>query len=115
MVAGVGCWRKKKKVCKGERYTGRRRERDPQGLLGGREVVVLASFGGAGGNVAWSLQWRREREREREREGGRNWEEADFMAYFGPSFLLPQGLKSTSIYRRWKWAILSTLGKNFNP
>jgi hypothetical protein len=57
----------------------------------------------------------REREREREREGGRNWEEADFVAYFGPSFLLPQGLKSTSIYRRWKWAILSTLGKNFNP
>jgi hypothetical protein len=56
-----------------------------------------------------------EREREREREGGRNWEEADFVAYFGPSFLLPQGLKSTSIYRRWKWAILSTLGKNFNP
>jgi len=36
MVAGVGCWRKKKKVCKGERYAGKRRERDPQGLLGGR-------------------------------------------------------------------------------
>jgi hypothetical protein len=50
----------------------------------------------------------------REREGGRNWEEADFVAYFGPSFLLPQGLKSTSIYKRWKWAILSTLGKNFS-
>ena len=29
----------------------------------------------------------REREREREREGGRNWEEADFLAYFGPDFL----------------------------
>jgi len=26
-------------------------------------------------------------EREREREGGRNWEEADFLAYFGPDFL----------------------------
>jgi hypothetical protein len=28
-----------------------------------------------------------EREREREREGGRYWEEADFLAYFGPDFL----------------------------
>ena len=52
---------------------------------------------------------------EREREGGRNREEAGFLAYFGPDLLLPQTLKSTFIYRRWKRAILSTLGKNFSP
>jgi len=85
-------------------------------------VVVLASCGGAGGrraggSVAWSLQWRGEggREREREREGGRNREETDFLAYFRPDLLLPQTLKSTFIYRQWKRAILSTLGKNFSP
>jgi len=39
-------------------------------------------------------------------------EEGCFLAYFGPNFLLPQTMKSTSIYRRWKKEILSTQGKN---
>jgi hypothetical protein len=38
-----------------------------------------------------------------------------FLADFGSDFLLFRTLKSTSIYRRWKRAILSTLGKNFSP
>jgi hypothetical protein len=37
------------------------------------------------------------------------------LAYFGPDFLLPQAMKSISIYRRWKRAILSTLEKHFSP
>jgi hypothetical protein len=37
------------------------------------------------------------------------------LADFGPAFLLPQAMKSTSIYRRWKREILSTLGKTFSP
>jgi len=32
---------------------------------------------------------------------------AGFLAYFGPDFLLPQAIKSTSIYRRWKRVISS--------
>jgi hypothetical protein len=40
---------------------------------------------------------------------------AGFLAYFGPNFLLPQAMKSTSIYRRWKKEILSTQGKNLLP
>jgi len=56
-----------------------------------------------------------ERERKKNRESCRNREEADFLAYFGPKFLLPQAIKSTSIYSRWKRAIFSTQGKNFQP
>jgi hypothetical protein len=37
------------------------------------------------------------------------------LADFRPAFLLPQTMKSTFIYRRWKREILSTLGKTFNP
>jgi hypothetical protein len=33
---------------------------------------------------------------------------------FGFSFLLPQVIKSTSIYRGWKRAIFFSIGKNFN-
>jgi hypothetical protein len=49
----------------------------------------------------WGLQllktrWR-ERKTEKQRESGRNREEADFLAYFGPDFLLPQAIKSTFI------------------
>jgi hypothetical protein len=47
--------------------------------------------------------------------GRKNRGEADCLAYFGPDVLLPQAMKSTSIYRRWKRAILSTLEKNFSP
>jgi hypothetical protein len=56
----------------------------------------------------------RERE-ERTLAGRKNRGEADCLAYFGPDVLLPQAMKSTSIYRRWKRAILSTLEKNFSP
>ena len=38
-----------------------------------------------------------------------------FLADFGPDFLLFQAMKATSIYRRWKRAILSTLRKTFSP
>jgi hypothetical protein len=41
--------------------------------------------------------------------GAKGW----FLADFGPDFLLPQAMKSTSIYRRLKRAILSSPGKNF--
>jgi len=37
------------------------------------------------------------------------------FAIFGLDFLLPQAIKSTSIYRRWNRAILSTMEKNFSP
>jgi hypothetical protein len=74
---------------------------------------------GGGENFLWGLQqlktrWR-EKERQKNRESDRNQEEADFLAYFGPDFLLLQAIKSTSIYRRWKRAILSILEKNFSP
>jgi len=62
----------------------------------------------------WLQRWR-EKEKQKNRESGRNREEADFLAYFGPDFPLPQAIKSTSIYRRWKREILSTLEKNFSP
>ena len=51
-----------------------------------------------------------ERER-KERKISETWENGWFLTDFGPVFLPPQGLKSTSIYRQWKWAILSTLEK----
>jgi hypothetical protein len=41
-----------------------------------------------------------ERERkERKTESDRNREEADFLAYFGPEFLLPHAINSAFIYR----------------
>ena len=42
---------------------------------------------------------------------GRSW----FFGLFWTRFLLFQAMKSTSIYRRWKRAILSTWRKNFSP
>ena len=68
----------------------------------------------------WSWWWLwlvagmtgRERERKKTTETGqKGW----FLADFGPDFLLPQAMKSTCIYRRWKRAILSSPGKNFQP
>ena len=38
-----------------------------------------------------------------------------FLADFGPEFIPPQIIKFDSIYRLWKRAILSMLGKNFSP
>jgi len=79
---------------------------------GGRLVVGIASCGAAGGGSGWWLERRREREIKNCKNGGqRGW----FLADFEPNFLLPQAMKSTSIYRRWKRAILSSLEKNFQP
>ena len=39
-------------------------------------------------------------------------ENTDFLAEFGPEFLLPRIIKSDFIYMLWKREILSTLGKN---
>jgi hypothetical protein len=54
-----------------------------------------------------------------EREGGKKTAETGqkgwFFANFGPHFLVPQAMKSTSIYRGWKRAILSSPGKIFSP
>jgi len=84
---------------------------------GGRLVVGIATCGGAsggeaGGGSGWWLEWWRERERKNNcRNGGqRGW----FLADFEPEFLLPQNMKSTSIYRQLR-AILSSRGKNFQP
>jgi hypothetical protein len=75
-------------------------------------VVGLATCGGAGGGSAWWLEPRGERGREKNyRTGQKGW----FLADFGPHFLLHQAMKSTSIYRRWKRAILSSPGKIFSP
>jgi hypothetical protein len=42
-------------------------------------------------------------------------EDAGFLADFGPELFPPQIIKSDSIYRKWKRAILSTLWKNYSP
>jgi len=92
--------------------------RREKGSRGGCLVVVPASYGGAGicgGAILVVVAVEGERKTEKQRESGRNWEEADFLAYFGPDFFLPQAIKSTSIYRRWKRAIFSTLEKNYSP
>jgi len=50
-----------------------------------------------------SKGWRSSGERERERRENVGWKknrgETDFLAYFGPHFILPQAMKSTYIYR----------------
>ena len=43
--------------------------------------------------------------------GSNGWFSSDFVC----SFLPPQIVKSDSIYRLWKRAIFSTLGKNCSP
>jgi len=70
-------------------------------------VVGLATCGGAGGGSSWWLE--RQGEKKTAKTGQKGW----FLADFGPDFLLPQAMKSTSIYRRLKRAILSSPGKNF--
>jgi hypothetical protein len=42
-------------------------------------------------------------------------EDAGFLADFGPESFFSQIIKSDSIYRKWKRAILSTLWKNYSP
>jgi len=92
--------------------------RGEKGSRDGCLVVVPASYGGAGicgGVIPVVAAVKGERKKEKQRESGRNREEADFFAYFGTEFFLPQAIKSTSIYRRWKRAIVSTLEKNYSP
>jgi hypothetical protein len=52
-----------------------------------------------GGLQGLKKQWG-ERERRENVGWKKNRGEADFLAYFGPDFLLPQAIKSTSIYMR---------------
>jgi len=62
--------------------------------------------------------WRRSGESYRKLTGKEGkWEQGEGWCFviFGPDFLLPQVIKSTFIYRRWKRAILSTLEKNCSP
>jgi hypothetical protein len=73
-------------------------------LVVGRPVMVCCQ---------WLQRWR-EKEKQKNIESGKNREEADFLAFFGPDFLLPQAIKSTSIYRRWKRAIFSTMETDFS-
>jgi len=54
-------------------------------------------------------------ERERKKKCAATGRKTGFLADFGPDFSLSQDIKSTSIYRRWKRAIFSTLEKNFSP
>jgi hypothetical protein len=55
-----------------------------------------------------------ERER-RERTAVKTGEQAGFFWFLDPQFLLAPNMKSAPIYRRWKRAILSSRGKNFQP
>jgi hypothetical protein len=68
------------------------------------ELVVVALIGGWNGGE-------REGEKKLQKRGAGGW----FLADFEPDFLLPRAMKSTSIYRRWKRAILSSPGKKFQP
>jgi hypothetical protein len=68
-------------------------------------VVVVAE------GTAEKEKGERERRQKKKKNRGGGW----FFFDFGPNFLLPQAIKSTSIYRRWKRAILSTMEKNFSP
>ena len=61
-----------------------------------------SSFGG-GGMFLWGLQGlKKQRERERRENVGwkKNRGEANFLAYFGPAFLLSHAIKSAFIYSR---------------
>jgi hypothetical protein len=57
-----------------------------------------------------------------EKEKGERWQKKKknrgggwFFSDCGPNFLLPQVINGAFIYKQWKRAILSTLGKNFSP
>jgi hypothetical protein len=110
MVAGVGCGRKKKRL-----------QRREKGWKEKRERAAMAAWWSVGRCVGfmwcswwrpWSVAGTAERERTNCRnQGWRGW----FLADFRLDFLLPQTLTSTSIYKRGKRAILSTLRKNSSP
>jgi len=73
-------------------------------------MVVVVAQGGAGGRNGDDVGflWRRKKEEEAEEENLQRERKAGFLAYFRPDFLLPQAMRSTSIYRRWKRVISST-------
>jgi hypothetical protein len=109
----------RRKSCRGERKARRRREKGWKEKRESRDGSLVVSWGLCWLPVVEKLVvaliggWNGgEREGEKTAETRqRSW----FLADFGPAFLLPQIMKSTSIYRRWKRAILSTLEKTFSP
>jgi len=110
VVAGVGCWWRKKKSCRGERLGGAL-------TIWGVRAVACDGDGGfkAGGDDVggWTPRWR---EREAGSAGSRNRiREAGFLAVFGPKFLPRWSMKITSIYRWWKRNTSSLLLTNFSP
>jgi len=77
-----------------------------EGFYGGADGVE------AGGGSGWWLERREERGREKlQKQGNGGW----FFVNFGLDFLLPQAMRSTSIYRSWKRAILSSQGNKLQP
>jgi len=122
MVAGVGCGRKKKKLQRREK--GWKEKREGRGscayrrwgfgfVVRLRRLLLVEEEGFCGVFKGWRSSGGEREKRERWLEE-KNMGEAAFLAYFGPDFLLPRAIKSTSIYRRWKRAIFSTLEKTFS-
>jgi hypothetical protein len=113
---------RRRKSAAGRSRRGRRGERRGVCSTTSKRLLVQEKgfCGGAGGGktndgvlpVVAAVEG--ERKTEKQRESGRNREEADFLAYFGPDFLLFQAIKPASLYRRWKRVISSTPGKNFS-
>ena len=68
-----------------------------------------------GGTVARIVGVEGAAEKEKAEKDGNKGERLVFFVNFALNFLLPQAMKSTSIYRRWKRAILSSRGKTFQP
>ena len=109
---------RRRKSAAGRSRRGRRGERRGVCSTTGKRMLVQEKgfCGGAGGGktsdgvlpVVAAVEG--ERKTEKQRESGRNREEADFLAYFGPDFLLPHAINSASIYRTWKRVISSALG-----
>jgi len=74
---------------------------------------------GGGGRFLWGLQGlKKQRGREREERtlaGRKKHGRSCFFGLFWTRFSPPSGHKMTSIYRRWKREIFSTLEKTFSP
>jgi hypothetical protein len=71
-------------------------------LIVGRSVMMTMMVEGHGREI-------------KKREDCAETRKAGFLPDFGTNFLFSHAMKSTSIYRRWKRAILSTLEKNCSP
>jgi hypothetical protein len=108
-----------------------RRKKEEENLQREREDLTVAApiAGedlGSWGGLAVVYWWRRKVsvgsstvedavEREREKKCAETGKKTGFLAHFGPDFLLPHAMNSTSIYRQWEREILSTQGKTFQP